>query len=90
MKANLDRFTAQAPAGSNAPKDCTAFIKMASARIGSTPSAKVENPNVLSVRVDGDHGFVIFKSGKQIYNMPLASESGTWKISAVSPIPLGV
>jgi hypothetical protein len=88
--AGIERLAAGGSAGS-AAKGCPAVLKQISSRLASSGQfGDLSHPRVLSVRVDGERGFIIFKGPKEVYNMPLVSESGVWKVAAIGPIPLQV
>jgi hypothetical protein len=57
--------------------------------VGRTEGGDNSIVRSLSVRVDGDRGFIIFDGvGDRVNNMPLAREGGEWRVAGVGPIPL--
>jgi hypothetical protein len=68
---------------------CPALIGRLTASMPAREKQQLGDVRVLSVRVDGDRGFVIFDGvGGKVDNMPMSKEAGAWKVAGVGPIPL--
>jgi hypothetical protein len=75
------------PAGGSA--GCPALVGRIVSNLPAELKHQLADVRVLSVRVDGEHGFIIFDGvGPKVANMPLVKESGGWRVAAIGPIPL--
>lgn len=79
----------QQSGSSAAGTGCPALVGRIAASMPAQLKGQLRGARVLSVRVSGDHGFIIFDGvGPKVSNMPLVKEGGQWKVAAVGPIPL--
>ncbi len=74
------------PGSSNVPSTCPEALKL-SGGSGKSPERRLSE--VLSLRQEGDHGFLIYRAGDgKVYAMPMAQEDGGWRVAGVSAGPL--
>lgn len=70
-------------------KSCAGALAALGGEASAAERASAAQIHVLSYRVDGNHAFVIYRDGAGgPFNLPLRSEGGRWRVSAVSGIEL--
>jgi hypothetical protein len=71
-------------------RGCATQLGALTSSISSPALREAAIANVGSVRVQGDHGVVIYRgSHQQVEAITMAREAGVWKVASLSAVPLG-
>jgi hypothetical protein len=83
----LERTFAQA--GSKAPKGCAAILQAMTGRVPQAARRQLTLVRILSLRVQGDRAFAIYDAADgKAYAIPMARESGSWRVAGLAGSPL--
>jgi hypothetical protein len=86
---SLERLVSGASQSEQAPKGCAPVLAAISARVSDEALEQIAEADVGSLRVDGQRGFLLYHGrGGDDYAMPMALESGEWKVGALEGSPL--
>jgi hypothetical protein len=70
-------------------KGCPAVMAALTSGVPGSALAALTEVDALSLRNDGERGFLIYRSGDGTnYFMPMAQEDGAWKVTALASTPL--
>jgi hypothetical protein len=85
---SLDKLAAQAKQGEGA--SCAEVLaKLTNPAAESSMKAEANQANVGSLRAEGERAFLIYRgAGKTVLAMPMADESGAWKVASLAGTPL--
>jgi hypothetical protein len=70
-------------------KGCPGVMAALTSGVSGSALAELTEVDALSLRSDGERGFLIYRSGDgNDYFMPMAQEDGAWKVTALASTPL--
>jgi hypothetical protein len=79
-----ESLQAMVPPGSK-PSSCSAILSNLIAGSATRAAEQQVNGRVTKVRIEGEHGFVIFHApGARLYAYPMVREGNAWKVGALN------
>lgn len=84
----LEQLAAQSPEFKGA--GCAPILEAFTRPLPATVQREITTVDAGSFRHDGEQGFLVYRGADQtVYAMPLVSEDGSWKVSALSGSAIG-
>jgi hypothetical protein len=66
------------------PQDCAAMMAALGEGVPRSTLAQAAQIHVLSFRVEGEHGFLVYRDGAgKPFNIPMAPEGGRWMVAGL-------
>lgn len=85
IKEEVLRFlSGAAKSDSSEPPDCAEIMRRLSARVPQSALRKAASIRVLSMRIEAEQAFLIYKGGEGVpLAIPMAREQGEWRVAAI-------